>query len=75
MHSCIGDSAYKQAWINYAGYNKSSGLLMGKLSDRRMARITSLLKQALSEIILNELKDPRLGIFSITDIRLSRDMS
>lgn len=48
---------------------------MGKLSDRRMARVTSLLRRTLSEIISGELKDPRIGIFSLTDIQLSRDLS
>lgn len=48
---------------------------MGRLSDRRKARVTSLLRRTLSEIISGELKDPRIGIFSLTDVQLSRDLS
>ena len=48
---------------------------MGRASAKRIARIRSLLLRTLNEIITNELKDPRIGIFSITDLRLSPDLS
>lgn len=48
---------------------------MGRASEKRVARVRSLILRALSEMIHEELKDPRLGIFSLTDLRLSRDLS
>jgi len=48
---------------------------MGRASDKRVARVRSLILRTLSETIQDELKDPRLGIFSLTDLRLSRDLS
>lgn len=48
---------------------------MGRASEKRIARVRSLLLRTLSEIITNELKDPRIGIFSLTDLRLSPDLS
>lgn len=48
---------------------------MGRASEKRIARVRSLILRALSEMVNEELKDPRLGIFSLTDLQLSRDMS
>jgi ribosome-binding factor A len=48
---------------------------MGKASERRMERVKSLLLSTISEIIRDELSDPRIGIFSITEIHLARDLS
>ncbi len=48
---------------------------MGRASEKRIARVRSLLLRTLSEIISSELKDPRIGIFSLTDLRLSPDLS
>ena len=48
---------------------------MGKVSDRRLARVRSLLMRTLSELIREELRDPRIGLFSLTDARLSKDLS
>jgi ribosome-binding factor A len=39
-----------------------------------MARVRSLLIRTISEIIREELSDPRIGIFSLTDLTLSRDL-
>lgn len=48
---------------------------MGKASERRSERVKSLLLSTISEIIRDELSDPRIGIFSMTDLRLARDLS
>ncbi len=48
---------------------------LGKASDRRLEQVKSLLIRTLSELIREELKDPRIGIFSLTEIHLSRDLS
>lgn len=48
---------------------------MGKASDRRLEQVKSLLQRTLDELIREELKDPRIGIFSLTEIHLSRDLS
>lgn len=48
---------------------------LGKASDRRLEQVKSLLIRTLSELIREELKDPRVGIFSLTEIHLSRDLS
>lgn len=48
---------------------------MGRASEKRKARIRSLLMSTLAEIVRNELNDPRLELFSITDIQLSKDLS
>ena len=47
---------------------------MGKASERRTERVKSLLLSTISDIIRDELADPRIGIFSITDLRLARDL-
>jgi ribosome-binding factor A len=46
---------------------------MGRLSERRLARVRSLVLRTLSDIISDELDDPRLGLFSLVDVRLSSD--
>ena len=38
-------------------------------------RITEDIKRAVSDIIGRQVKDPRLGMVSITDVELSRDSS
>jgi ribosome-binding factor A len=48
---------------------------MGKASERRTERVKSLLMSTISEIIRDELADPRLGIFSMTDLHLAKDLS
>src|SRR5688500_2588036 len=47
---------------------------MGKASERRTERGKSLLLSTISEIIRDELADPRIGIFSMTDLKLARDL-
>jgi ribosome-binding factor A len=48
---------------------------MGKASERRVEQVKSLLQRTLDEVIREELKDPRIGIFSITQIHLAKDLS
>jgi ribosome-binding factor A len=48
---------------------------MGRASEKRLARVSSLIQRTLSELITDELRDPRIGIFSITAVRMSPDMS
>lgn len=48
---------------------------MGKASDRRLAQVSSLLLRTLAELIRDELKDPRLELVSLTEVRLARDLA
>lgn len=48
---------------------------MGRASDRRRARVRSLIQRTLDELIRDELKDPRIGVFSITEVTLASDLS
>ena len=48
---------------------------MGKASDRRLAQVSSLLLRTLAELIREELKDPRLELFSLLDVRLAKDLT
>ncbi|NMB02663.1 MAG: 30S ribosome-binding factor RbfA [Firmicutes bacterium] len=41
----------------------------------RYGRIAGEIKREVSSIILTEVKDPRLGMLSITDVEVSRDLS
>ena len=47
---------------------------MGRVSDRRRARVQSLIQRTLDDLIRNELKDPRIGVFSITEVKLAGDI-
>ncbi len=40
----------------------------------RVARVGDLLKEELSELILREVKDPRIGFVTITEVRVSPDL-
>jgi ribosome-binding factor A len=48
---------------------------MGKASDRRLAQVSSLLLRTLAELIREELKDPRLELCSLLDVRLAKDLT
>jgi ribosome-binding factor A len=48
---------------------------MGKASERRTERVKSLLLSTISDIIRDDLSDPRIGIFSMTDLHLAKDLS
>jgi ribosome-binding factor A len=41
---------------------------------RRAERLQEFLRDELSQIILQELKDPRIGFVSITDVEVSEDL-
>lgn len=41
--------------------------------NRRVERLSDLLKQEISSILFNKMKDPRLSLCSVTDVVLSRD--
>jgi len=48
---------------------------MGRASEKRIARVRSLLLQTLADIVREELDDPRLQLVSFTDAKLARDLS
>ena len=41
----------------------------------RSDRMAEQLRRELSDIVQDEIKDPRLGFFSFTEVRMSRDLS
>ena len=41
--------------------------------NRRVERLSDLLKHEISSILLHKMKDPRLSLCSVTDVVLSRD--
>src|SRR5262245_22857206 len=41
----------------------------------RARRVAQQIQQALSELIRRELRDPRLGMLTITEVRMSSDLS
>lgn len=43
--------------------------------SKRLDRISDLVKQELAALIRTELRDPRLGMVSVIDVRVSRDLS
>lgn len=48
---------------------------MGRASDKRIARVRSLLLRTLADIVRDELDDPRVQLVSFCDLELSRDLS
>lgn len=44
-------------------------------TSNRLGRINDQLKQELALLIQNELRDPRLGMISVLEVRVSRDLS
>ena len=45
------------------------------MSEYRAERLAVLIKEELGAILQKDLKDPRIGFASITNVRVSRDMS
>jgi ribosome-binding factor A len=41
---------------------------------KRSQRLSNLLKEEVADIILNKIKDPRLGFITVTDIKLTDDL-
>jgi len=44
------------------------------MSQLRIEKIQELMKQEISKIILQELKDPRIGFVTVTQVELTRDL-
>ncbi|MEE2710474.1 MAG: 30S ribosome-binding factor RbfA [Gemmatimonadota bacterium] len=44
------------------------------MATRRVERVSDLIKQQVSNIIRNDLKDPRVGFITVTSVDLSRDL-
>ena len=42
--------------------------------SRRLSRVEEACKEELSEIILKEIKDPRVGFVTITEVKVSADL-
>ncbi len=47
---------------------------MSTKSYPRSRRVAQQIQQALSELIRREVRDPRLGILTLTDVRVSNDL-
>ena len=45
------------------------------MSQLRIEKIQELMKQEISKIILQELKDPRIGFVTVTQVEVTRDLS
>ena len=45
------------------------------MSKYRIERINETIKEVLSEIVLTEIKDPRLGLVTIVHVRVARDLA
>jgi len=45
------------------------------MSKYRIERINETIKEVLSEIVLNEIKDPRLGLVTVVSVRVARDLA
>ncbi len=41
----------------------------------RLERVNAIIKEILSEIVLNDIKDPRLGLVTIVGVRVAADLS
>jgi ribosome-binding factor A len=57
-------------------YNRSfarSGAL--KRSSHRIERINETIREILSELLLDQIKDPRVGLVTITSVKVSSDFS
>jgi len=47
---------------------------MSKRPVERIKRVNVLIKETLSDIVKKEVKDPRIGLFSLTDVETSKDL-
>src|SRR5258705_11344146 len=45
------------------------------MSKYRIERINETIKEVLSEIVLNDIKDPRVGLVTIVSVRTARDLA
>ncbi|HVA19378.1 MAG TPA: 30S ribosome-binding factor RbfA [Solirubrobacteraceae bacterium] len=46
----------------------------GRMSSGRMRRVDEAIRQVLGEALAGELKDPRVGFVTVTDVRTSADL-
>jgi ribosome-binding factor A len=46
-----------------------------KKSHHRIERVNAVIKEILSEIILNDVKDPRVGLVTVTGVTTAADLS
>ena len=44
-------------------------------SNYRIERVNEVIKEVLSEIVMNEVKDPRVGLVTIVSVRVTHDLS
>jgi ribosome-binding factor A len=44
-------------------------------SNHRIERINAIVKEVLSELVLTEIKDPRVGLITIVSVRVAPDLS
>ncbi len=44
------------------------------MAKKRAIRVGELLKEEISQIVLREMKDPRIGFVSVTDVEVSGDL-
>ena len=44
-------------------------------NNLRIEKLQELIKQEMSKSILQEIKDPRIGFVTVTDVKLSKDLS
>lgn len=42
--------------------------------NRRVARVAEAIQEAVAELVLREIKDPRIGMVTITHVKLSPDL-
>jgi ribosome-binding factor A len=45
------------------------------MSGGRMRRVDEAIRQVVGEVVAGELKDPRVGFVTVTDVRTSADLS
>jgi ribosome-binding factor A len=50
-------------------------MMMSRLSYKRTDRISDLIMREISEIIFREVKDPRIGMVTLTRVEVSDDLS
>src|SRR5262245_38850295 len=46
----------------------------GRMSDGRMRRVDEAIRQVIGDAVAGELKDPRVGFVTVTDVRTSTDL-
>jgi ribosome-binding factor A len=44
------------------------------MGEKRIQRIANLLKKEVAEMLLREVKDPRIGMVTITGVKVSKDL-